>query len=116
MGTGLARLRGSQTIEHFIYIIGVNTFEPSNDGGPAPARPNEVTRSSADEKDTQIWNLKHFQKAQQERAPVALAQLQSVARAGGNIFEELMETVKSASLGQITEALFEVGGRYRRSM
>ena len=49
-------------------------------------------------------------------APAALRRLQEVARSGGNVFAELMETVKVASLGQISEALFEVGGRYRRAL
>jgi methylmalonyl-CoA mutase len=51
-----------------------------------------------------------------EATQAALAQLQEVARKGGNVFEELMETVKVASLGQITDALFNVGGQYRRNM
>ena len=51
-----------------------------------------------------------------EATQAALAQLQEVARQGGNVFEELMETVKVASLGQITDALFNVGGQYRRNM
>ena len=51
-----------------------------------------------------------------DRTTAALKQLQEVARSGGNVFEELMETVKVASLGQITDALFKVGGQYRRNM
>ena len=57
-----------------------------------------------------------FQSARPKKARDALARLQQVARCGGNVFAELMETVKYASLGQISNALFEVGGRYRRSM
>ena len=56
------------------------------------------------------------QAAHADEAPEALARLQRVAREGGNVFEELMETVKVASLGQITSALFDVGGQYRRNM
>jgi len=95
-------------------IIGVNTFEnPNTEAKPAP---RELIRSSREEKDAQLANLRAFQARHAERAPAALARLQDVARDGGNIFAELMETVKVASLQQISEALFEVGGRYRRSM
>jgi methylmalonyl-CoA mutase len=96
-------------------IIGVNTFE-NPDAETASTRPKEVARSSEDEKQGQIRNLRRFQEARPERAREALANLQIVARSAGNVFAELMETVKFASLGQITQALFEVGGRYRRSM
>jgi methylmalonyl-CoA mutase len=96
-------------------IIGVNTYE-NPDTESASARPKEVTRSSEEEKLEQIRNLERFQNARPERAREALTKLQEVARAGDNVFAELMETVKVASLGQITQALFEVGGRYRRSM
>jgi methylmalonyl-CoA mutase len=95
-------------------IVGVNTFEnPSPD---AAAAPRELIRSSDEEKDAQLANLRAFKARHAERAPAALAQLQEVARAGGNLFAELMQTVKVASLQQISEALFEAGGRYRRAM
>ena len=96
-------------------IIGVNTYE-NPDAETASARPKDVARSSDAEKQGQITNLKRFQAARPERSREALTKLQSVAQAGGNVFAELMETVKFASLGQITQALFQVGGRYRRSM
>jgi methylmalonyl-CoA mutase len=96
-------------------IVGVNTFE-NPDAESASTRPKAVARSSEAEKQGQIRNLQRFQEARPERAREALAKLQTVAQAGGNVFAELMETVKFASLGQITQALFEVGGRYRRSM
>ena len=96
-------------------IIGVNAFE-NPDPEEASARPKEVARSTEEEKQTQLHNLARFQQTRTERASEALTRLQQVARAGGNIFAELMETVKCASLGQISHALFEVGGRYRRSM
>ncbi len=95
-------------------IIGVNTFE-----NPAPdtmQQPLALQRASDAEKDAQIVSLRGFQARNQAAASVALERLQDVARAGGNVFGELVESVKSASLGQITEALFQVGGRYRRSM
>jgi len=60
--------------------------------------------------------LRAFQARNAPRAPAALARLKQVAGAHGNVFAELMETVKSCSLGQITHALYEVGGRYRRNM
>jgi isobutyryl-CoA mutase len=96
-------------------IVGVNTFE-NPDGAAASARPNIISRSTADEKEAQVRSLQRFQEAHKETTPTALAKLQSVAKNGGNVFEELMETVKHASLGQITHALFDAGGQYRRSM
>jgi len=96
-------------------IIGVNAFE-NPDPEEASARPKEVARSTEEEKQGQLRNLERFQQARTEQTREALTRLQQVARAGGNIFAELMETVKCASLGQISHALFEVGGRYRRSM
>ncbi len=94
-------------------IIGVNTFENPGAGGAAV---RELMRSNEAEKRAQLANLRAFQRRHADRAPAALLRLQDVARAGGNVFSELMETVKVASLEQITQALFEVGGRYRRSM
>ena len=73
-------------------------------------------RSTEDEKRQQVDNLRAFHARHAERAAPALRRLQDVARRGENVFAELMETVKVASLGQISEALFAVGGRYRRSM
>jgi methylmalonyl-CoA mutase len=95
-------------------IIGVNTFENPSPQVETGAR--ELMRSSVEEKRTQLDNLAAFQQRHREAAPQALARLQQVAREGGNVFAELMETVKRASLQQISEALFQVGGRYRRSM
>jgi methylmalonyl-CoA mutase len=95
-------------------IVGVNTFEnphPAQEGAP-PA----LMRSSEDEKQRQLAALQEFHERHRAAAPTALRRLQEVALSGGNVFAELMETVKVASLGQITEALFAVGGRYRRSM
>ena len=95
-------------------IIGVNTFK-GRDGSPT-VTPPEVIRSTTDEKDGAIVNLEAFKARNAAQAPAALARLQSAALAGENLFEALMETVKVASLGQISDALFAVGGRYRRSM
>ena len=95
-------------------IIGVNTFE--NPHPEAAAAPRSLRRAEEGEKRGQLEALEAFQRRHAERAPQALARLQRVARQGGNVFAELMETVKVASLEQITQALFEVGGSYRRSM
>jgi methylmalonyl-CoA mutase len=95
-------------------VVGVNTFEnPHPEEAP---KPRALMRSSEEEKRAQLEGLRAFRARHAERAPAALGRLKQVARSGGNAFEELMETVKVASLGQISEALFEVGGRYRRSM
>jgi len=95
-------------------IIGVNTFE--NPHPEQSQRPLSLQRASDEEKQQQLVALRAFQARHAQEASAALARLRSVARAGGNVFEELMETVKAASLGQITHALFDVGGSYRRSM
>jgi methylmalonyl-CoA mutase len=94
-------------------IVGVNTFRNPNAAGPPP---RELIRASVAERRQQLDALRAFHARHAAEAPAALARLQQVARAGGNLFEELLETVKVASLGQISEALFEVGGRYRRNM
>ena len=95
-------------------VVGVNTFRAPDDGAPPP--PVELMRGTDDEKRRQIANVRAFQARHAHRAPEALAALQETARTGGNVFEALLDTVRVASLGQITSALFEVGGQYRRSM
>ncbi|MCA6487357.1 MAG: methylmalonyl-CoA mutase family protein [Chitinophagaceae bacterium] len=95
-------------------IIGVNTFL-SKKGSPTLI-PAEVIRSTREEKDQQIANLQSFQERNSTMAAAALQRLQEVALSNGNLFTELMETVKYCSLGQITEALYQVGGQYRRNM
>jgi isobutyryl-CoA mutase len=97
-------------------IIGVNTFLSAHADEEGYALPGELARATAEEKDAQIGNLRAFQAAHGEEASVALARLKGVATAGGNIFAELMETVRCASLGEITRALYQVGGQYRRNM
>ena len=69
-----------------------------------------------EEKEYQIKALQAFKDRHAEKSAAALKQLQSVAIANGNLFSELMETVKYCSLGQITNALYAVGGQYRRNM
>ncbi|HJV36069.1 fused isobutyryl-CoA mutase/GTPase IcmF [Geomonas sp.] len=97
-------------------IIGVNCFLNPRAGEDGYQVPGELARATKEEKEQQIGNLKAFQESNREEAPLALKRLQEVAVSGGNIFAELMETVKVASLGQITRALYEVGGKYRRNM
>ncbi len=96
-------------------LIGVNTFLPKA-GQEDEVHELELIRSTDDEKNDQITNVRAFQGQHAEQAAAALERLQAVARARDNIFEELMETVKSNSLGQISSALYDVGGEYRRNM
>jgi methylmalonyl-CoA mutase len=95
-------------------LIGVNTF--LNKKGSPTILPTEVIRSTTEEKEQQIQNLQTFWKRNESSADEMLNRLKKVAINNGNLFEELMETVKYCSLGQITHALFEVGGQYRRNM
>ena len=100
-------------------IVGVNTFrDPHADGedfseGMACI---DLARSTQEEKDSQLSRLAEFQEKNAGQAPGALKRLQKVALSGENIFAELMETVRTCSLGQITRALYDVGGQYRRNM
>jgi len=110
-----------ETLKHNgdLPIIGVNTFHESNMQDDAPAQSSgccELARATDEEKQSQLKRLADFQKLNEEKAPQALEELQRVVLSGGNIFEELMETVKVCSLGQITRALYDVGGQYRRNM
>jgi methylmalonyl-CoA mutase len=95
-------------------IVGVNTF--LNKNGSPTILPTEVIRSTTEEKDFQIQSVIHFNERHKEKSALMLKQLQDVAIANGNLFAELMETVKYCSLGQITNALYAVGGQYRRNM
>lgn len=96
-------------------IIGVNTFlNPHGDFSQLCAV--ELARATEEEKQSQLDRLREFKDRNNEKSPAALERLQRVAQSGGNIFEELMETVKTCSLGQISEALFMAGGQYRRNM
>jgi methylmalonyl-CoA mutase len=97
-------------------IIGVNTFLNPRADEEGYQVPGELARATKEEKEQQINNLRAFQERNRDKAPEALAKLQQTATSGGNIFGELMEAVKHASLGQITHALYEVGGQYRRNM
>ncbi len=95
-------------------LIGVNTFL-SKKGSPT-ILPTEVIRSTPEEKELQIQNLKAFWKRNESKSDEMLNRLKATAINNGNLFRELMETVKYCSLGQITHALYEVGGQYRRNM
>jgi isobutyryl-CoA mutase len=95
-------------------IVGVNTF--LNKQGSPTIIPAEVIRATKEEKEQQINNLKAFWKRNENKSNEALKRLQEAAINNGNLFEELMETVKYCSLGQITNALYAVGGQYRRNM
>ncbi|HXR55712.1 MAG TPA: methylmalonyl-CoA mutase family protein [Casimicrobiaceae bacterium] len=95
-------------------IVGVNTFRnPHEDAAP---RKLELARSTDEEKQSQLKRLADFHARHAHEAPTALARLKQVVIDDGNVFEELMNTVRVCSLGQITNALFDVGGQYRRSM
>lgn len=96
-------------------IVGVNTFL-NPDAKDPDATTLELARSSDDEKDDQIQRLRNFHEAHKDQAPAELQKLKQTAIEGGNIFEALMSAVRHCSLGQITHALFEVGGQYRRNM
>ena len=95
-------------------IVGVNTFL-SKTGSPT-ILPQEVIRSTTGEKEFQIKTLEAFHQRHAAQSEAMLKRLQQVAINNGNLFEELMETVKFCSLGQITNALYSVGGQYRRNM
>jgi len=97
-------------------IIGVNTFlNPEADYAAASCKV-ELSRATEEEKASQLRRLREFQAQHAQEAPAALERLKKTALTGGNIFAELMTTVQYCSLGQITKALFEVGGQYRRNM
>ena len=95
-------------------IVGVNTF--LNKNGSPTILPTEVIRSTKEEKEFQITSVTEFQQRHKDKSGLMLERLQQVAIANGNLFAELMETVKYCSLGQITNALYAVGGQYRRNM
>ena len=95
-------------------IIGVNTFL-SKEGSPTVI-PGEVIRATEQEKHEQIQTLQNLKAANADKSAAILEQLQVTAVENGNLFEELVEAVKFCSLGEITHALYGVGGQYRRNM
>ena len=121
METGYQRGRIQDESMHYEHmkhdgsqpIIGVNMFLAEGEASPASV---ELTRGTEEEKQGQICRLEAFQEQHQAAAPAALGQVQSAALNNENVFAQLMVATRYCSLGQITDALFEVGGRYRRSM
>ncbi|HEY0931924.1 MAG TPA: methylmalonyl-CoA mutase family protein [Gemmatimonas sp.] len=105
-----------ETLKHTgeLPVIGVNTFL-SSDGSPT-VLPKEVIRSTTEEKEQQIGTVQAVQSRNAEKGKAALERLRKAALRNGNLFEELMETTKVCTLGQISQALFTVGGQYRRNM
>lgn len=98
-------------------IIGVNTYVNPKILAADYVRPEiELARASYEEKDAQLKRLGDFKSSNKDQKLQALADLSKVVMDGGNIFAQLMHTVRHASLGEITETLYRVGGRYRRSM
>jgi methylmalonyl-CoA mutase len=122
METGYQRGRIQEESLHYetmkhdgtLPIVGVNTFR--NPHAVDAGNTIELARSTEAEKQSQLKRLRDFQARHQDAAPAALQRLQAVAMANGNVFAELMNAVRTCSLGQITQALFEVGGQYRRNM
>ena len=105
-----------ETLKHTgaLPIMGVNTFLSSK--GSPTVTPGEVIRATAEEKVYQIEMLNRLHQSWEKETNLQLAQLRKAALNNQNVFEQLMETTKVASLGQITRLLFEVGGQYRRNM
>ena len=94
--------------------MGVNTFL-SKDGSPTII-PAEVIRATEEEKVAQIHTVENVQLRGKGIIDDVLVRLQQTAISNGNLFDELMETSKHCTLGQVTNALYEVGGKYRRNM
>jgi methylmalonyl-CoA mutase len=107
-----------ETLKHTgkMPIIGVNTFRDPHADGEQLSEAVELARATEEEKQSQLKRLADFKKRHEKEAPAALERLQKVALSDGNIFAELMDTVRVCSLGQITQALYDVGGQYRRGM
>lgn len=107
-----------ETLKHSgeLPIIGVNTFLPRSTENATGKGELQLARATKEEKEAQIAGLQAFKEKHASAAAAALKRLQNVAETGGNLFAELMSTVQVASLGQITGALYEVGGKYRRNL
>ncbi len=122
METGYQRGRIQDESMHYemlkhtgeLPIIGVNTFR--NPHGDAVLDKLELARSTEEEKQSQLRRLADFHARHADAAPVQLRRLQQAVIDNLNVFEVLMDAVRVCSLGQITNALFEVGGQYRRNM
>jgi methylmalonyl-CoA mutase len=107
-----------ETLKHTgrMPIIGVNTFRDPYADQDQLTEAVELSRATETEKKSQLKRLEDFKKRHESEAGQALERLQRVALAGDNVFAELMNTVRVCSLGQITRALYDVGGQYRRNM
>jgi len=107
-----------ETLKHTgdMPIIGVNTFRDPDVSEDLTDSELELSRATEEEKQSQLNRVRAFQEKHADQAPEALKRLQEVVLSGGNIFAELMETVRHCSMGQITQALYDVGGQYRRNM
>ncbi|MEW5910629.1 MAG: methylmalonyl-CoA mutase family protein, partial [Thermodesulfobacteriota bacterium] len=97
-------------------IVGVNTFRDPDADQEQLSENVELSRATEEEKESQLNRLEVFKKKNENGSREALEQLQRAALTGKNIFAELMNTVRFCSLGQITQALYDVGGKYRRNM
>jgi methylmalonyl-CoA mutase len=95
-------------------IIGVNTFLPPEGGAPPP--PVELRRSDDAEKQEQLRRLRGFQAAHAADRQASLELVRRAALDGTNTFDALMQAVRHCTLGELTDALYEVGGRYRRNV
>jgi methylmalonyl-CoA mutase len=96
-------------------LVGVNTFLKPEDPDAGPVE-IELMRATEAEKESQLERLADFQARNADQAPEAIRLLQDVATGDGNVFDALMAAARVCSLGQLTEAFFEVGGQYRRNM
>ncbi|MGH6626654.1 MAG: methylmalonyl-CoA mutase family protein, partial [Burkholderiaceae bacterium] len=122
METGYQRGRIQDESMHYemlkhtgeLPIIGVNTFR--NPHGDAVLEKLELARSTEEEKQSQLTRLQEFHASHASEAPAQIRRLQQAVIENKNVFEVLMDAVRCCSLGQITHALFEVGGQYRRNM
>ncbi|NBN99700.1 MAG: methylmalonyl-CoA mutase, partial [Flavobacteriia bacterium] len=105
-----------ETLKHKgeVPIVGVNTFIGKT--GSPTLIPDQVIRSTDEEKEQQINNLNAFKQRHANDALRQLERLKQVARENGNLFAAMMEAVRYCSLGEITHALYEIGGQYRRNM
>jgi methylmalonyl-CoA mutase len=97
-------------------IVGVNTYLNPKADEAHLAFPSEITRATYAEKNEQITNLRDFQKTHLNESPAALEKLKAAAKNGNNLFEALMDCARVCSLGQMSRALYEVGGEYRRGI
>ena len=107
-----------ETLKHTgeLPIVGVNCFLNPDADQAGEDCAIELARATEEEKQSQLNRLREFHKKHGAESPEALARLKKAALGGGNIFAELMDTVRICSLGQISQALYEVGGMYRRGM